>query len=161
MTHRPNSRTLVVAIASVILTVAQAAHATTPIAARPPAGPWYTASELRQLRAYSAMSFAEQQKFLAGVGRSPARVGRTTRPAGPWYTPNERLALTRYANASIADRKAILTGAGISTSPRTRVFHWRDATIGAAATLIVALLTVSVVYAISRTKSQRRGLRPT
>ena len=129
--------------------------------AHPPAGPWYTASELRQLKAYSAMSFAEKQKFLAGVAHSPARVGKRTRLAGPWYTPKERLALTRYANASTTDREAMLTAAGTSTSPRTRVFHWRDATIGAAAALIVALLTVSVVYAISRTKTHRHGLRPT
>jgi hypothetical protein len=160
MTHRPSSRVLVVALVGAILAVAQAAHATTPLVARPPAGPWYTVSELRQLKAYSAMSFAEKQKFLAD---DPQPRSRTSGPrlAGPWYTPKERLALTRYANASIADRKAMLIGTGISTSPRTTVFHWRDATIGAAAALIVALLTVSVVYAISRTKNHRHGLRPT
>ncbi len=160
MTHRLYSRVLVVAVAGAILAIAQAAHATTPLPSHPPAGPWYTAAELHQLKAYSAMSFPEKQNFLAG-DTQPAARGHSQTLAGPWYTPKERLALTRYANASIAQRKAILADASISTGPRKKVFHWRDATIGAALAFLIALLAVGAAYAISRTRSHRRGLRPT
>lgn len=160
MTHRLDSRVLAVAVAGAILAIAQAAHATTPLPSHPPAGPWYTAAELHQLEAYRAMSFPEKQKYLAG-DTQPAASANRQQLAGPWYAPNERLALTRYANASIAERKAILADASISTGPRLNVFHWRDATIGAAVAFVVALLAVSAAYAISRTRSHRRGLRPT
>ena len=160
MTYRLDSRVLVVAVAGAILAIAQAAHATTPLPSHPPAGPWYTAPELHQLKAYSVMSFLEKQKYLAGDAQAAVSAHRQ-QLAGPWYTPKERLALTRYANSSISERKAILAGTGISTGPRLSAFHWRDATIGAAVASLVTLLAVSAAYAISRTRSHRRGLRPT
>src|SRR5262245_27225523 len=103
----------------------------------PSAGPSYTPKELAALKAFSAMTFAEKQAYLAGLALA------TTVPlAGPSYTPAELKALAAYSNASFAEKQAILAGTdgAIDVAAQTS-FDWRDATIGGGVTLaFVALL---------------------
>lgn len=112
MTLRTRQLVTVLVSCGTVLLASQSAFAAGIPATRPPAGPWYTPKELNALRAYSAMSFAEQRAFLRAAGRRTAAAGGSARRlAGPWYTPSELKALIAYSNATFEEKQAILAGA--------------------------------------------------
>ena len=128
-----------------IALVAAAAFAVPASAEQPAplAGPSYTPSELAALKAFSALTFAEKQAYLAGLTPSTVQDGTTLPLAGPSYTPEERKALAAYSEASFAEKQTILTGNdGVDTAAGESSFDWRDATIGSGVTLFfVAVLS--------------------
>jgi len=87
--NRRASGTVAVVLAAIA--VAVSAPGSQAAGALPPAGPWYTPSELHAL-----------------VAASNARVTRT--PAVRRYTRSELRALVAYGNASFAQKQAILAG---------------------------------------------------
>ena len=94
------------------------------------AGPWYTQSELKALKAYAAGSFAEKQHMLGA-----------THAAAAWHslTARERHALDVYANASFAEKQRILAGQTAYT-PSHDGIQWEPAAGGALLVIAVALI---------------------
>jgi hypothetical protein len=109
-----------------IALVGAAAFAVPPAAADRPAtlaGPSYMSTELQSLKAFSAMTFAEKQAYLAGLEPTAAAP-----LAGPSYTPEGRKALIAYSKASFPEKQAILAGNdSVVDAAEQTSFHWRDA----------------------------------